>query len=215
MLLLLQPIQARSPTGFVALLLPATDLLLALSNATLAPGLETENHGATRWRGKKGRCIPSNRPCKPQLWRMVILYLLLTFQITSWSPSPFSWNPEKVVSSVDYPFLLGEGASQPDPSDLQIPSLFQLLENKSPIKTHFCRTVQTHSWTWEWLLLKLLRATMLRKWGREGWENPGETTHVAPPWAWLGTLQCNESSAPIKCLACKVSKKHLVNQSVN
>lgn len=144
--------------------------------------------------------FPANTRASPSSGE-VISHLLLTFQITSWSLWPFSWNLEKVESSVDYPFLLGEGASQPDPSDLQIPSPFQLLESKSPVKIHLRRTVQTHSWTQEWLLLKLLRAisiiliiiSQLRKWGKEGWENPGETPGFllhGPDWEHSKAMLC-------------------------
>lgn len=63
-LLLPQHTQARSPTEFVAALLPATDLLLALSNATLAAALETVNHGATCLKGGgEGKDVCPANPC--------------------------------------------------------------------------------------------------------------------------------------------------------
>lgn len=85
--------------------------------------------------------VLGRNPCKTlrkiQLCRTVILHLSLTSQKTSWFLWPFSWNLEKVDSSVNYLFLLVEGASQPDPSDLQILFLFQLLENKVPSRLAF------------------------------------------------------------------------------
>lgn len=46
------------------------------------------------------------------------------------------------------------------------------VRKQSFVKTYFCRTVQAHSWTLGWLLLKLLIASTLRKWGKEGYEKP-------------------------------------------
>lgn len=39
--------------------------------------------------------------------------------------------------------------------------------------------------------VKLLTATMPRKWGKEGWENPWEMPYDPPSWAWLVRLQGN------------------------
>lgn len=143
----LQLTQARSPPKLVAL--PPTSCYLSqIPHRLLLLGYWTlEPHAG---RGERKGVLPTKTLPKPQLWR---ISFLLTFQTTSWFPWPFSWNLEKVVSSADYLLLWGEGASQPDPSGLQIPSLFQLLENKISVKTLLCKTVQTHSWPWEWLLL--------------------------------------------------------------
>lgn len=152
--------------------------------------------------GEKGRCVPSKPLPEFQIWRMAISHLLLTFQTTSWFPWPFSWNLEMVVSSANYLLLLGEEASQPDPSGLQIPSLFQLLENKSFVKTLLCRTVQTCSRPWEWLLLNY----WLPPCQENGARGMGRSMRNATCPSFMGLA----GNAPRQCSA---SVKHSIKQS--
>lgn len=170
-LLPLQPTQARSPLGLVAPFLSAPNLiLLSLPNTTQAPALGILHHRTTHWQGKKEKGFTAN-PCpNPSSgeWASLLFYLPNSFLI----PLAF------FLESGDGGVICRPSASfgrggRPARSKWSADPFSVSAVRKQKL----CQDPLVQDCTDMLLSLgmtpaKLLTATMPRKWGKEGWENP-------------------------------------------